>query len=35
MSATVLYISMSLGGFIIGPNDDRGSGLRHAGSTAR
>jgi dihydrofolate reductase len=27
MSATVLYMSMSLDGFIAGPNDDRGNGL--------
>jgi dihydrofolate reductase len=27
MSATVLYLSMSLDGFIAGPNDDRGNGL--------
>jgi dihydrofolate reductase len=27
MSATVLYMSMSLDGFITGPNDDRGNGL--------
>jgi dihydrofolate reductase len=27
MSATVLYMSMSLDGFIAGPNDERGNGL--------
>ncbi|MFL5886484.1 MAG: dihydrofolate reductase, partial [Thermoleophilaceae bacterium] len=27
MPATVLYMSMSLDGFIAGPNDERGNGL--------
>jgi dihydrofolate reductase len=31
VSATVLYMSMSLDGFITGPNDDRGNGLGDAG----
>jgi dihydrofolate reductase len=31
MSATVLYMSMSLDGFIAGPNDERGNGLGDKG----